>query len=152
MQLTIPPGYTSIEQCICFAQREEQLEDSESLRCPLTMMHETTYKSTAIERLPQQLLIQLKRFTSNGKNNAAVRIPRRLTLQSSTQGLMQYNISAAVIHHGGLHNGHYTAIIFNGSNADITFCDDTSIRSIPWATAESLLKQSYLLAYSRALS
>ena len=149
MRLTITQGCTSLEQCIWDAQQEEQLDETESLRCPLTLMPETTCKSTAIERLPQQLLIQLKRFTSYGKNNAAVQIPRRLTLQSSTQGPMQYNISAAVIHHGGLHNGHYTAIIFSGCNAAITYCDDTSTRSISWASAERLLQQAYLFAYSQ---
>ena len=150
MQIAIIQRRSTLEQCILDALKEEQLDGSESLMCPLTSTYETTYKSTFFARLPQQLLIQLKRFTSTGKNNAAVQIPRRLALQSSSQGVMHYSISAAVIHHGGLHNGHYTALVFNNSSNDIAYCDDSSIRTIPWATAENLLTQSYLLAYSQA--
>ena len=150
MQIAIIQRRSTLEQCILDALQEEQLDDSESLMCPLTSTNETAYQSTIFARLPQQLLIQLKRFTSTGKNNAADQIPRRLALQSSSQGVMHYSISAAVIHHGGLHNGHYTALVFNNSSKDIVYCDDSSIRIIPWATAENLLTQSYLLAYSQA--
>ena len=149
MQLDIHSACTSLEQCIVAAHKQEQLEASESLICPLTHEYATTLRTIEIERLPQKLLIQLKRFTHHGKNNTAAKIPQCITLNSAQQGAITYGIAAAVIHHGGLHQGHYTAVIFKGSPATIFYCDDAAVRIISRATAEHLLQQAYMLAYAR---
>ena len=149
MQLDINQQSKSLEQCISAALSAEQLDATESLRCPFTLEFRTTYRITELERLPPQLIIQLKRFTHFGKNNVAAIIPKFIKLFSSTQGTMHYSISAAIIHHGGLHQGHYTAITFSHDHAIITYCDDSSTRRISWASAETLLQQAYLLAYTR---
>ena len=139
----------SLEQCILEAHQEEQLAPNESLLCPLTLEYETTFRAKTIERLPHKLLIQLKRFTMFGKNNTAAKIPRFLALYSATQGSMSYGLTAAIIHHGGLQQGHYTAVIFKHDPPAIIYCDDASVRNISWATAEHLLQQTYILAYAR---
>ena len=148
MQLNIHHACTSLEQCISEAHQEEQLAPTESLLCPLTLAYETTFRTTAVERQPHKLLIQLKRFTLHGKNNTAAKIPRLIALHSATQGILSYGITAAVIHHGGLQQGHYTAVIFKQNPAAILYCDDASVRNISWATAEHLLQQAYILAYA----
>ena len=84
MQLNIHHACTSLEQCISEAHQEEQLAPTESLLCPLTLACETTFRTTAVERLPHKLLIQLKRFTLHGKNNTAAKIPRLIALHSAT--------------------------------------------------------------------
>ena len=149
MQLNIHQACTSLEHCISAAHQEEQLAHTESLFCPFTLEYETTFRTTAIERLPLKLLIQLKRFTQHGKNNTAAKIPRLISLRSTTQGIMTYGITAAVIHHGGLQQGHYTAVIFKEKPATIMYCDDSTIRNISWATADHLLQQAYILAYAQ---
>ena len=60
---------------------------------------------------------------------------------------MQYRIAAAIIHHGSLNQGHYTALVFSHTSEAIVYCDDSVTRTLSWATAEKLLQQAYVLAY-----
>ena len=149
MQLCLNYATATLEQCIAAAHQEEQLAETESLQCPLTLLFDTTFRTTTIETLPLKLVIQLKRFSVSGKNNKAVKIPRILKIHSATQGYVHYNLTAAIIHHGSLHQGHYTAITFSQHPESIVYCDDAATRAISWATAENLLQQGYVLAYSR---
>ena len=146
LQLSINKSSPKLEQCIAAAFSEEQLSEADSLQCPLTAQYSTTFRATSIESLPAILIIQLKRFSAIGKDNTAASIPRILTLHSNTQGSVQYNIAAAIVHHGSLNQGHYTALVSANPGA-IVYCDDSVTRPVPWSTAEKLLQQAYVLAY-----
>ena len=147
MQLCINRSTPKLEQCIAAAHHEEQLSEEDSLQCPLTALFKTTFRATSIESLPLKLIIQLKRFSLHGKDNTSACIPRTLTIHSDTQGGVKFRIAAAIIHHGSLHQGHYTALVFSPRSGAIVYCDDSVTRTVPWATAEQLLKQAYVLAY-----
>ena len=147
MQLCIDRSSSTLEQCISAAHHEEQLSDEDSLQCPLTSLFETTFRATTIESLPLKLIIQLKRFSLHGKNNTAASIPIILTIQSATQGGVQYRTAAASIHHGSLNQGHYTALVFSHTSEAIVYCDDSVTKILSWAAAEQLLQQAYVLAY-----
>ena len=147
MQLSINRAIPKLEQCIAAAFREEQLSEEDSLQCPLTALNKTTFRETSIESLPAQLIIQLKRCSLHGKDNTSARIPRTITIHSDTQGGVQFHIAAAIVHHGSLNQGHYTALVFAHPSGAIVYCDDSVTRTVPWSTAEQLLQQACVLAY-----
>ncbi|XP_015686449.1 ubiquitin carboxyl-terminal hydrolase 19-like, partial [Protobothrops mucrosquamatus] len=106
--------------------KEQKLEDKENsvvldMYCPKCKQHREASKQLMLWRLPNILIIQLKRFSFRSfiwrdKINDMVDFPvRSLDLskfcigQKDEQQLPMYDLYAVINHYGGIIGGHYTA-------------------------------------------
>ncbi|CAD8191626.1 unnamed protein product [Paramecium pentaurelia] len=90
-------------------QSKEPLLDENAYHC--TICNDLTFaiKTMSLQKLPDQLIIQLKRFQYDEhkgfqKNNILVTYPEAITINQ-----IDYELYGVVQHFGGLDNGHYTA-------------------------------------------
>ncbi|CAG8507712.1 20538_t:CDS:2 [Dentiscutata erythropus] len=135
-----------LEMCLKNFIKEEILDGNDAWNCPRCNCPRRATKQLSISRLPDILLIHLKRFSFYGpfrdKLETMVNFPiRRLDLtpfipyQSNDRGsrpsdLNQmgpfiYDLYAISNHYGGLNGGHYTACVRNGYRNEWHNFDDS---------------------------
>uniref|UniRef100_A0A3Q2TIV6 ubiquitinyl hydrolase 1 n=1 Tax=Fundulus heteroclitus TaxID=8078 RepID=A0A3Q2TIV6_FUNHE len=119
---TARAGHFTLEQCLNLFTKPEVLAPEEAWYCPKCQQHREASKQLLLWRLPNVLIIQLKRFSFRSfiwrdKINDMVDFPvRNLDLSKFCIGQkdeMQqppiYDLYAVVNHYGGMIGGHYTA-------------------------------------------
>lgn len=104
------------------------------------------------KKLPNYLIISLKRFESNGKNSSKlsnrIYMPENLNLQEFTsENNPEYELSSLINHRGGVGRGHYTAYIKKKSQW--YFTNDSSVKPCTWESA--FKSQCYIAIYSRRI-
>ena len=150
--------------------RKETLDTANCYKCERCKKKVPATKRSLVEKAPNVLLIQLKRFTfSGGKINKHVAIQRHIDLSRWVNGphklyspakgggmkqahlngvdvdAYKYKLVSMVIHLGGSqHGGHYIAVAEGGNGSMYEF-DDCSVRSASIQTA--LLRNPYILFY-----
>jgi ubiquitin carboxyl-terminal hydrolase 4/11/15 len=134
----------------------EKLSENDTWYCPNCKEHRRAFKKFDVWKLPDQLVIQLKRFEytniSREKIGALVNFPidtldlSRYVAGSEGSGAI-YDLYAVSNHFGGLGGGHYTAHAQNPSGQWYHF-DDSHVTKV---TDLSKLKSSaaYILFYRR---
>jgi ubiquitin C-terminal hydrolase len=102
LDLPLPPGATTLEQCLSAYSEEETVEGWLN---EATGQTERAAKSTSFWRTPSVLLIVLKRFDAFGrKNPQPVKIPHKLHFGEN------YELLSVAAHLGGsMNSGHYVA-------------------------------------------
>ncbi|CBQ70188.1 related to Ubiquitin carboxyl-terminal hydrolase 4 [Sporisorium reilianum SRZ2] len=145
-------GKVALQQCLDAFVREEVLDKADMWNCPRCRKPRKATKRLSISRLPQILLIHLKRFSFKGpftdKIDTTVTFPTNSALdltnymppplppgtvvkggnvavsQSQVPPYL-YDLYAVTHHFGSLNTGHYTATI--RSNREWWYCDDSRI-------------------------
>ncbi|RUP50002.1 hypothetical protein BC936DRAFT_140748 [Jimgerdemannia flammicorona] len=151
LSLPIPKpgqGRVTLIQCLDKFVREEVLEGTDAWLCPRCKIRRRASKRLTLSRLPDVLLIHLKRFSFNGpfrdKLETMVEFPLRgLDLTPfmpsyflngaikgpngvvAPNGHSLYDLYAVSNHFGGLNGGHYTAFVRNGYRGQWHNFDDS---------------------------
>jgi ubiquitin C-terminal hydrolase len=162
LQLPLPPpSYNqSLNDCITFYEQTSDLADSNAYACEQCMVdggpsfRVNATKLTKIDKCPDILIIQLKRFNEALiKNSQTISIPEKLDMTNHIMDDVNkidamYNLYGMVIHHGdNMQGGHYTSRIKHNNrwynisddrvSPDSTYNDDTTKQN------------AYLLFYQR---
>ncbi|KAI8372436.1 hypothetical protein BD560DRAFT_394930 [Blakeslea trispora] len=172
MSLSLPipakrsgPSSVSIYQCLDYFVKEEILDDDDAWQCPKCKALRRASKSLTISRLPDVLLIHLKRFSYDGpfkdKLETNVESPMvGLDLSRYVPSSMfspdhppdrssfSYDLYAVSNHYGSLSGGHYTACVRNGYRNEWHNFDDS--RFSVCDSSKVLSRAAYNLFYVRS--
>ncbi|GMS95348.1 hypothetical protein PENTCL1PPCAC_17523, partial [Pristionchus entomophagus] len=141
--------------CINLFTKEEQLAEQDSWYCPQCKEHVRAMKKLDIWKLPQILIVHLKRFQysrwSREKIDTQVSIPgtdfhlRDILANDSHEDAI-YDLQAVSHHSGGLGGGHYTATARNGDTWYYFNDAHVSKTTPPYGSPST---SPYLLVYRR---
>ncbi|KAK5863108.1 hypothetical protein PBY51_000163 [Eleginops maclovinus] len=164
---TARAGHFTLEQCLNLFTRPEVLAPEEAWYCPKCQQHREASKQLLLWRLPNILIIQLKRFSFRSfiwrdKINDMVDFPvRNLDLSKFCIGQkddMQqppiYDLYAVINHYGGMIGGHYTAYARlpsdkNSQRSDVGWrlFDDSTVTMVE--ESQVVTRYAYVLFYRR---
>ncbi|KAM9429932.1 ubiquitin carboxyl-terminal hydrolase 19 isoform 41-T41 [Salvelinus alpinus] len=164
---TARAGHFTLEQCLNLFTRPEVLAPEEAWYCPKCQQHREASKQLLLWRLPNVLIIQLKRFSFRSfiwrdKINDMVDFPvRNLDLSKFCIGQkddMQqppiYDLYAVINHYGGMIGGHYTAYARlpsaqNSQRSDVGWrlFDDSTVTTVE--ENQVVTRYAYVLFYRR---
>uniref|UniRef100_A0A3Q3DUR6 ubiquitinyl hydrolase 1 n=1 Tax=Hippocampus comes TaxID=109280 RepID=A0A3Q3DUR6_HIPCM len=164
---TARAGHFTLEQCLNLFTKPEVLAPEEAWYCPKCQQHREASKQLLLWRLPNILIIQLKRFSFRSfiwrdKINDMVDFPvRNLDLSNFCIGQkdeMQhppiYDLYAVINHYGGMIGGHYTAYARlpsdrNSQRSDVGWrlFDDSTVTMVE--ESQVVTRYAYVLFYRR---
>ncbi|XP_018593245.1 ubiquitin carboxyl-terminal hydrolase 19 isoform X3 [Scleropages formosus] len=164
---TARAGHFTLEQCLNLFTKPEVLAPEEAWYCPKCQQHREASKQLMLWRLPNVLIIQLKRFSFRSfiwrdKINDMVDFPvRNLDLSKFCIGQkddMQhppiYDLYAVINHYGGMIGGHYTAYARlpndkNSQRSDVGWrlFDDSTVTTVE--ESQVVTRYAYVLFYRR---
>lgn len=180
LSLPIPPAprgsgaKVTLAQCLDAFTRDEILDKADAWHCPQCKKPRRATKKLTISRLPQVLLIHLKRFSFKGPFTDKVEtnvtfptsnldltnymppplppgaVPKGMPVSASQQPPYVYDLYGATHHFGSLSGGHYTATIrTQGENGEPLwkYCDDSRITNADDRQIHS--SSSYILWWHR---
>ncbi|KAF5819518.1 putative ubiquitinyl hydrolase 1 [Helianthus annuus] len=114
-----PPESVSLYKCLEAFLKEEPLGPEDMWYCPKCKEHRQASKKLDLWRLPEILIIHLKRFSYNhflkDKLETFVDFPivdfdlSNYTVHKDCQSSIHYKLYAVSNHYGGMGGGHYTA-------------------------------------------
>ncbi|KAF9546355.1 CSN-associated deubiquitinating enzyme Ubp12 [Mortierella hygrophila] len=148
----------TLEDCLAEYTKEEQLGEEDLWYCPNCKEHQQATKKLDIWRLPDILVVHLKRFshtrTWRDKIDAVVDFPIHgldlsgKILKEEDRDENVYDLFGVSNHMGGLGGGHYTAYAKNERTGNWYNFDDSHVS--PVGNVESIKSSSaYLLFYRR---
>ncbi|XP_035193829.1 ubiquitin carboxyl-terminal hydrolase 19 isoform X3 [Oxyura jamaicensis] len=159
-------GHFTLEQCLNLFTKPEVLAPEEAWYCPKCKQHREASKQLMLWRLPNVLIIQLKRFSFRSfiwrdKINDMVDFPvRSLDLskfcigRKGEQQLPVYDLYAVINHYGGMIGGHYTAYARlpndkNSQRSDVGWrlFDDSTVTTVD--ESQVVTRYAYVLFYRR---
>ncbi|KAH3668439.1 hypothetical protein OGAPHI_002193 [Ogataea philodendri] len=162
---------TTLKACFDEFVKPEILDSDDSWFCPHCNKKQRTMKQLRISRLPQVLIIHLKRFKMGNyltKLNTYIDYPTELSLDKywpdvkseiERQELgrlpirgqvppFRYRLYGVVNHYGNLINGHYTSFVDKGAgNGWCLFDDDKVYKNSP--VSKVVNGDAYMLFYER---
>uniref|UniRef100_S4RF24 ubiquitinyl hydrolase 1 n=1 Tax=Petromyzon marinus TaxID=7757 RepID=S4RF24_PETMA len=158
-------GVVTLQQCLQLFTRPEKLapEEAWGRYCPVCKTHRQASKQLSLWRLPNVLIVQLKRFSFRNllwrdKLNSMVAFPvRELDLSEFGGGggpPPVYDLYGVINHYGGMVGGHYTAF------ARLPHAHDTRHNHIGWRLfddsavvevdeSDVVTRHAYVLLYRR---
>ena len=148
---------STLEENLAHYFRREKLDGDNAYKCDKCKSKVAASKKFSIERAPNVLCIQLKRFNlMGGKMSKHIQFPRQLNLNrflfnqqpgASASPPAAYKFVSLINHMGpSQHCGHYTAIA-EAANGQLYLFDDCSVRLITLHSA--LSTGAYVLIYER---
>ncbi|GLT88415.1 hypothetical protein SLE2022_064420 [Rubroshorea leprosula] len=150
-----PQESISLYKCLEGFLQEEPLGLDDMWFCPSCKMHQQANKKLDLWRLPEILIIHLKRFSYSrmlkNKLETFVDFPiqdldlSNYIAQQNSQPCNRYRLYAIINHYGGLGGGHYTAFVNLGHEEWYEF-DDGSVRSVPEYSIKT--SAAYVLFYT----
>ena len=148
-------GGINLYDCLALYSKREQLGADNAWYCPKCAKHQEASKQLELFRLPEILVIHLKRFQYNmyarDKIDTLVDFPLQgLDLSGSVKSTQSeppiYDLFAVSNHFGSLSSGHYTAFALNSDGKWYNF-DDSSVEAV---SADQVVSRSaYMLLYRR---
>ncbi|PWN42529.1 hypothetical protein IE81DRAFT_313348 [Ceraceosorus guamensis] len=161
-------GRVTLHQCLDAFVREEVMDKADAWHCPACKKPRKAIKRLTISRLPQILLVHLKRFAfragtdkvqtavdfpindvldlTNYMPSHAGILPRGAPVSASQQPPYLYRLAGVVHHFGTLNTGHYTASV--RSQGHWHYADDSRVVKQP--DVRQLQSSSpYILWFSR---
>ncbi|XP_060794167.1 ubiquitin carboxyl-terminal hydrolase 19 isoform X4 [Neoarius graeffei] len=164
---TARAGHFTLEQCLNLFTKPEVLAPEEAWYCPKCQQHREASKQLLLWRLPNVLIIQLKRFSFRSfiwrdKINDMVDFPvRNLDLSKFCIGQKDdvqqppiYDLYAVINHYGGMIGGHYTAYARlpsdkNSQRSDVGWrlFDDSTVTTVE--ESQVVTRYAYVLFYRR---
>ncbi|KAI8975785.1 hypothetical protein BDF20DRAFT_914642 [Mycotypha africana] len=172
MSLSLPipatrhgPSSVSIYDCLDYFVKEEILDQDDAWNCPRCKTRRRASKALTLSKLPDVLLIHLKRFSFDGPfkdkletyvNSAMVGldlsryVPEWMFPPSQTPdpSSFKYDLYAVSNHYGSLTGGHYTACVRNAYKNEWHNFDDTRFSICD--PSKVLSKAAYNLFYVRS--
>ncbi|XP_074259985.1 ubiquitin carboxyl-terminal hydrolase 19 isoform X24 [Saimiri boliviensis] len=158
-------GHFTLDQCLNLFTRPEVLAPEEAWYCPQCKQHREASKQLLLWRLPNVLIVQLKRFSFRSfiwrdKINDLVEFPvRNLDLSKFCIGqkeeqLSSYDLYAVINHYGGMIGGHYTACARlpndrSSQRSDVGWrlFDDSTVTTVD--ESQVVTRYAYVLFYRR---
>ena len=115
LQIQIPKEKTCIQECLKEYMEPETLKDKRCLKCNKSMESEVTTKFT---KIPDVLVIQLKRFSKEGrwltKNRTHIQPSLTIKIEKEPENIdVEYELFSMINHRGGLTAGHYTTVCYD---------------------------------------
>uniref|UniRef100_A0AAY4EGK4 ubiquitinyl hydrolase 1 n=1 Tax=Denticeps clupeoides TaxID=299321 RepID=A0AAY4EGK4_9TELE len=164
---TARAGHFTLEQCLNLFTKPEVLAPEEAWYCPKCQQHREASKQLLLWRLPNVLIIQLKRFSFRSfiwrdKINDMVDFPvRNFDLSKFCIGQKEdvqqppiYDLYAVINHYGGMIGGHYTAYARlpndkNSQRSDVGWrlFDDSTVTTVE--ESQVVTRYAYVLFYRR---
>lgn len=151
---------SSVDSCLEQFTKQETLDGDERPKCDSCKTRRKMTKQYKIWRLPQILIVHLKRFKGGGrirsKDATNVRLDMSLSVGSylhqksaSVLGSQRssYELYAVSNHAGGTGGGHYTASCRSESGSEWRYFNDSSVNSMSSSQVQS--SDAYVLFYSR---
>lgn len=151
-----PQECVSLYKCLEAFLKEEPLGPEDMWYCPSCKKHRQALKKLDLWRLPEVLIVHLKRFSYSrflkNKLETFVQFPTddldlsTYIAHKDSQLLNHYKLYAVCNHYGGLGGGHYTAFAHHWDNEWYEF-DDGVVSPV----SEDMIKTSaaYILFYKR---
>jgi ubiquitin C-terminal hydrolase len=139
----------SLLQKMC---KSETIEKSQGWRCETCKSVQEASKTDRIYSIGSYFIIQLKRFTDNGKITKMVEYPidnlnMRPYLHPNVTGPQNYSLQAVILHIGSLDNGHYSCISRSSDGATWINHDDERLRGVDLDLVVD--SNAYILVYSK---
>ncbi|ODV87975.1 hypothetical protein CANARDRAFT_26145 [[Candida] arabinofermentans NRRL YB-2248] len=173
ISLPIPVNTTQTTLSACFDEfvKPELLTGDDAWTCPKCQKKQRSLKLLKISRLPQVLIVHVKRFKLDNyltKLNTFIDYPLEMNLDHYWPGIesnlerlqlsklptrgqippFKYRLSGVVNHYGNLVNGHYTSFVDKGpGNGWCLFDDDKVYKNCP--TNKVVNGDAYILFYVR---
>ncbi|KAI8874254.1 peptidase C19, ubiquitin carboxyl-terminal hydrolase 2, partial [Ramicandelaber brevisporus] len=167
LTLPIPVGPQMVSVNVHFFQRPEKLSKNDEWYCGNCKEHVQATKKMDLWKLPEILIVHLKRFSQKRYLREKLDVPVNFPLEgldiapyltgsepgsssssSSNTESTVYNLFAISNHFGGLGGGHYTAHAKNSRDGHWYNFDDS--RASRFSDTESLTSSSaYILFYAR---
>ncbi|RLN93527.1 hypothetical protein BBJ28_00020623 [Nothophytophthora sp. Chile5] len=154
----VKPGGVSIHDCLKSYTEQEFLTDDAAYYCGKCKTHRSVAKKISVYRLPNVLVLHLKRFSfssfSRDKVSTAINFPAQsldlaeyCASDAVIDGSTLYDLTGVVHHMGSLNGGHYTAECLNGDLQEWFDFNDGSVSAVkkPELTSSS----AYMLFYQR---
>lgn len=151
----------TIEDCLQEFIKEEELGEEDLWYCPRCKKHQQATKKFDLWKLPDILVVHLKRFSSSrlyrDKITALVDFPLQgLDLKYYVQGIDDstdqlsyvYDLYAVDNHMGMLGGGHYTSYAQNPDQQKWYLFDDSSVREVD-DLSDLVSPNAYLLFFRR---
>ncbi|KAJ3449668.1 ubiquitin carboxyl-terminal hydrolase [Anaeramoeba flamelloides] len=126
----------TIEQCISNYVKEEKLSKDDRWNCPKCKEQVTATKKIIFNKMPQILIIHLKRWEKLAKltkNETFVHFSQFLDLQKYVEDPQQrclYRLYAVINHYGRYTDGHYTSVVRNLKNDRFCSYNDIEVEEI----------------------
>lgn len=116
------PNSCSLQDCLKAYTDQELLTECDAYYCAKCKTHRAVAKKISLYRLPQVLVVHLKRFSystfSRDKVSTAIKFPAQgldvaefCAADAVVDGSTQYDLTGVVHHVGSLNGGHYTAYV-----------------------------------------
>jgi ubiquitin carboxyl-terminal hydrolase 20/33 len=161
------PKAATLEQCVDYEFTAEELDEYQCDTCspdpapgssvPKAKRHPGSVQRR-IWRLPQNLIVIVKRFNPNGSKSHRLisRLSRCRNLQSGLQKrspesskLANYSLQSTVDHHGSANMGHYVAQIKSPITGKWLIYDDETVQQVKDGSEALLGRQTYILFYRK---
>lgn len=131
-KMTTPP---TLQQCLESDLNEETIDDYE---CDGCKKRTKAFRNTRVWKLPNNLIVVLKRFTYDGRKihtpieplNAIFSLESLYSELSPNKQNSNYTVLSTVDHYGTSNNGHYTAQGINSTEHKWFLYDDQSVNTI----------------------
>ena len=117
--------------------------------CPSCNACRPRSKTIVLQNSPQCLVLHLKRWKFNARQNAIEKLHTRVSFETLLSLHVQaYDLRSVIVHHGEAGAGHYTASVRAADNYWY-HCDDASQPRMCRHVSEVLRCQAYMLMYER---
>eukprot|EP00930_Biecheleria_cincta_P097357 TRINITY_DN89080_c0_g1_i1.p2 TRINITY_DN89080_c0_g1~~TRINITY_DN89080_c0_g1_i1.p2 ORF type:complete len:119 (+),score=3.67 TRINITY_DN89080_c0_g1_i1:863-1219(+) len=115
-------------------------------------------RTTSIHSIPKKLILHVKRFHSvldaqgrafSVRADTKLAVPILLNVQPymhASEAIPLYRFRAAVLHHGQIGNGHYTAVVSTGEA--YMHLDDQVCQTLARQQLHAKLTDAYVLLYT----
>lgn len=160
IKVSVPKNTDTVPNLLDLMTKEFEGEEIEGYHCEKCSPTRTTaQKLISLWRLPQTLILCMKRFSYDGRKiHTKIQAPWSSALELKTlfskespekDGMTSYSLRSIVDHHGGSGGGHYTAQCKDKLDDKWHVYDDESVHSIKEPT---LGESTYVLFYEKLTS
>lgn len=148
----------SLEGCLESFTKNEVLDKENTWYCSKCKDHMLAEKQIKVHKLPQVLIVHLKRFSSSmqylRKDNNRIEYPvegldmRKYLVDPETPGQTTYDLFGVINHSGGLSSGHYTSYVKSPYKGGTwVHFDDESVQTLE--TRNIVTQYAYVLFYRK---
>jgi ubiquitin carboxyl-terminal hydrolase 4/11/15 len=143
----------TLMDCIDLFTKNEQLGPEDPWYCPRCEEQQQAYKKFDLWKLPNILVIQIKRFSSNRYQKLSMNVTFPVDILDISQYVINdqekksvYSLYAVSNHFGSMGGGHYTAFCKNDGLKEWFIFDDSNVRPLKGSPVNPA---AYVLFYQK---